>query len=143
MEPQKFQLINETLQDKRRLIAAGKIQRWEVVKWAVTLNVGLATASLVTAARPAMFFLCLAVSVVSIGLIYYYNSGMTDTRRVAINLKKVLSDEVVDTDALSTEEPYPANPADLKNYDQVECTLFSFIIAFSITPSLLVWALNL
>jgi len=31
--------------DDRRLIAAGKTYRWDVVKWAVTVNMGLAGAS--------------------------------------------------------------------------------------------------
>jgi hypothetical protein len=31
------------LEDTRKLIAAGKVQRWDVVKWAVSVNIGLAT----------------------------------------------------------------------------------------------------
>jgi hypothetical protein len=34
------------IDDNRRLIAAGKAYRWDVVKWAVTLNVALAGASI-------------------------------------------------------------------------------------------------
>ena len=33
------------LDDHRRLIAAGKTQRWDIVKWAVTVNIALAGAS--------------------------------------------------------------------------------------------------
>jgi hypothetical protein len=31
--------------DRRALIAAGKVQRWEVTKWVVTVNFALAAAS--------------------------------------------------------------------------------------------------
>jgi len=34
------------IDDNQRLIAAGKNQRWHVVKWAVTINVALAAASI-------------------------------------------------------------------------------------------------
>ena len=40
-----FQVITAALDDCRKLIAAGKVQRWEVVKWGVAVNVGLATAA--------------------------------------------------------------------------------------------------
>jgi hypothetical protein len=33
------------LDDHRRLIAAGKTHRWDIVKWAVTVNLALAGAS--------------------------------------------------------------------------------------------------
>ena len=39
-------IIAPCLDDHRRLIAAGKSQRWDVVKWAVTINMALAAASI-------------------------------------------------------------------------------------------------
>ena len=38
-----FQVIVSALDDCRRLIAAGKVQRWDVVKWGPAINIGLAT----------------------------------------------------------------------------------------------------
>jgi hypothetical protein len=35
----------DVIEDHRRLIAAGKVYRWDVIKWAVTINVALAGAS--------------------------------------------------------------------------------------------------
>jgi hypothetical protein len=40
-----FQVIASALDDCRRLIAAGKMQRWDVVKWGVTVNTALAAAA--------------------------------------------------------------------------------------------------
>lgn len=37
-------------------MAAGKVQRWEVTKWAVTANVALAAASAATGEFHVMFF---------------------------------------------------------------------------------------
>ncbi len=45
-----FQVIAAALDDCRRLIAAGKVQRWDVVKWGVTVNTALGAA----AATPAV-----------------------------------------------------------------------------------------
>ena len=41
-----FQIATLYLTDCQRLIAAYKALRWDVVKWAVAINVGLAAASL-------------------------------------------------------------------------------------------------
>jgi hypothetical protein len=46
MTPEEFKFACSSLDDNRKLIAAGKSQRWEVIKWAVALNVGLATVSI-------------------------------------------------------------------------------------------------
>ena len=37
-----LQVIFSALDDCRRLIAASKVQRWDAVKWGVTVNVALA-----------------------------------------------------------------------------------------------------
>jgi hypothetical protein len=37
-----YKVLEAWHSDSRALIAAGKVQRWEVVKWAVTANVALA-----------------------------------------------------------------------------------------------------
>ena len=40
-----FAIASLLLQDQQKLIAAGKVQRWDVVKWTITVNLALATAS--------------------------------------------------------------------------------------------------
>jgi hypothetical protein len=50
---EQFQFAASALDDIRKLIAAGKSQRWEVTKWAVGLNIALATASVAIDREPA------------------------------------------------------------------------------------------
>ena len=45
MQDQDFAIASLLLQDQQRLIAAGKVQRWDVVKWTTAVNLALATAS--------------------------------------------------------------------------------------------------
>ena len=40
-----FTALHACLEDNRRLIAAGKVQRWEVFKWAVAVIIALTTAA--------------------------------------------------------------------------------------------------
>ena len=46
MNEHEFHVACAILEDHRKLIAAGKSQRWDVIKWAVTINVALTTASI-------------------------------------------------------------------------------------------------
>jgi hypothetical protein len=45
MDANDFSVVSSALDDYRRLIAAGKIQRWDVVKWGVTVDLALAAVS--------------------------------------------------------------------------------------------------
>jgi hypothetical protein len=45
MNDREFHVACAILDDIRKLIAAGKSQRWDVIKWVVALNAALATAS--------------------------------------------------------------------------------------------------
>ena len=65
-----------SLDDYRAVIAAGKVQRWDVVKWAVTLNLAFATVSVIWdqktpglfAPRTILFALASAVMVAAVAL---------------------------------------------------------------------------
>jgi hypothetical protein len=46
MNEHEFHVACAILDDQRKLIAAGKSQRWDVIKWALMINVALATASI-------------------------------------------------------------------------------------------------
>jgi hypothetical protein len=52
MSDKEFQVLCATLEDQRRLIAAGKAQRWDVIKWGVSINLGLATVAAVAGSKP-------------------------------------------------------------------------------------------
>jgi len=72
------------IDDDRRLIAAGKTYRWDVVKWAVTVNMGLAGASVVLKQNENAkgLFCLLAVGVVILSglLLWEINRRMTKAR---------------------------------------------------------------
>jgi len=104
-DEEELKVIYSALDDQRRLIAAGKVQRWDVVKWGVTVNVALATA---TAAIPfegafdllglAMpfslipFGLAVVVALISWRLVLHYNRRTTgardDVTRLVCQMKK-------------------------------------------------------
>ena len=63
MNEHEFHVACAILDDDRKLIAAGKSQRWDVIKWAVTVNVALATASIIAVRESAnagkwLFLVC-------------------------------------------------------------------------------------
>src|SRR5215831_12939814 len=92
-EHEELKVIYSALDDQRRLIAAGKVQRWDVVKWGVTINVALAAATaaipfegafdLLGSAVPFSlipFGLAVVVALVSRRLVLHYNRRTTGAR---------------------------------------------------------------
>src|SRR5260370_32407457 len=77
MKTQEFQIAYADLADHQRLIAAGKTQRWDVVKWAVTVNLALVAAAI---ASQYNFFSASIVTFFGAVLILYYNLTFTRTR---------------------------------------------------------------
>jgi hypothetical protein len=59
MTPDDFKIACVNLEDCNRLVAAGKIQRWDVVKWAVTTNLALATVSVALREAHVGFLFCI------------------------------------------------------------------------------------
>jgi hypothetical protein len=117
------------LTETRALIAAGKLQRWDVVKWAVTVNLALATAAIALKGSELLFFLfSLFVAVVGLGLVIHYNSRMTKSREFAGKLEGELG---------SLKDPEPPKTA---TYDCQELVAFKLILIFSIIPAALIFA---
>jgi hypothetical protein len=69
VEGQRFDFIKSTLEDARRLIATAKAQRWDVLKWAVALNVGLAGAVIIKSDKPGMSVWWVAVAAAAVAAI--------------------------------------------------------------------------
>jgi hypothetical protein len=67
-------------EDNCKLVAAGKMQRWDVVKWVVSVNLALASASAISG-KSQLAFCALAVIVAVLGaiLVSHYNLRMTVT----------------------------------------------------------------
>jgi hypothetical protein len=105
-DEEELKVIYSALDDQRRLIAAGKVQRWDVVKWGVTVNVALATATALIQFKGAFdvcglavpfsfipVILAMTVAVVSLVLVLYYNKSATDARSDATHLVNQMKDK--------------------------------------------------
>jgi hypothetical protein len=82
-EEKEFQIAVGFLEDCRRQIAVYKVQRWDVVKWGVTVNLALAVAAAAPALadfRPYLLLLSCGVAFASWRLIVHYNERMTGFR---------------------------------------------------------------
>jgi hypothetical protein len=129
-DDRQFKTASAVLDDERRLIAALKLQRWDVVKWAVTVNIALAAvaATIKTALVSGLLLFSLAVLVAVIGetLMLYYNHRLTNTRDDALKTKKHLENFGVDFAFTGT----PAKEKD-SGYDWQELVIFSVILTLS------------
>jgi hypothetical protein len=122
--------------DMRAMIAAAKVQRWEVLKWAATLNIALAAAAAGFKRSPAAFFMiAVIIAVFGVGLIFYYNRRLTLTRARLPLLHKFLKDNVIDLKETVGLEYGMVKRSD---YDKDELHLFALIVGFSVLPSFLI-----
>jgi hypothetical protein len=131
MDDKEFSVVCSAMEDCRRLIAAGKSQRWDVVKWAVTVNVALATAAAAIGPAPGpSFTLFVVAELVSIGagyLVWHYNRRMTGARATAVHLAQVLDKNGVHYDTLlrtDSEHTYSSGML----YDKQELIAFAIIL---------------
>jgi hypothetical protein len=151
-----FQIIVSAMDDCRRFIAAGKVQRWDVVKWGVTVNTGLAAAT-VFGGNIAPFLFAIAVAVVSLLLVWHYNKRVTGARQTAITLTKCLKDSFeIDYDDITQPKPAQTNRfweyfSCLKptgsyyageGYDWQEMLIFSAVLGASAVLVLLAYAVS-
>lgn len=86
MNDRQFAIASLLMQENLRGIAAGKVQRWEVVKWAVTVNLAV-TAALASSANLHKWSLLFsifagAVSLTSVYLLSHYNRRTTGYRKM-------------------------------------------------------------
>ena len=102
------------LDDYRRLIAAGKTQRWDVVKWAVTINTALTAASIALwqqqsrdpgPAGRSLLLLAYVVAVIAALLVLEVNRGMTCTRRGSRKPEKFLCERRIDVSKITESDP--------------------------------------
>jgi hypothetical protein len=129
-----LQVIFSALDDCRRLIAAGKVQRWDVVKWGVAVNVGLATAAAAIPFKSAFSFipfgLAVLVAIMSALLMRHYNLRLTRTRDDARYLVDQVSKKGIDFDSIvgtNVAFDYAKGP----DYDKEELRIFKWILVMS------------
>ena len=136
MNQHEFQVCCAILDDCRRLIAAGKVQRWDVVKWAVTVNLALATASIaLTSVRGGILALSMFVAVVAALVVLYYNDRMTKTRNDSVGIEKYLMNNDVNFKAITGKEPEEVGFW----YDLEDLLIFAVILVLSIGPAFVLY----
>ena len=132
-EEKEFEVAASILEDCRRYIAAHKIQRWDVVKWGVSVNLILAVAAATPALAEVRYYLLLlscGVAAASWLLVRHYNQRMTGTRKQAETTVSWLMKKGIDYDAILGESTKAAY-ASRENYDHQELRLFAWILGVS------------
>jgi hypothetical protein len=134
MTDKELQVIFSALDDCRRLIAAGKVQRWDVIKWGVAVNVGLATAAAAIPFKGASSFipfgLGVLVAIMSWLLMSHYNLRLTRTRDDARYLVDQIDKKGIDYDGIvgtNVALDYAKGP----DYDKEELRIFKLILIVS------------
>ena len=133
VEEKQMGLAIGILEDCRRQIAAYKGQRWDVVKWGVTVNLALAVAAAASGSDEARLFLLLLSCAVALGgwiLVRHYNSRMTGARQQAVGVIEWLRQKSIDYDSI-TGESSNAGYAGGENYDRQELKIFAWILGAS------------
>jgi hypothetical protein len=129
------------LDDHRRLIAAGKTHRWDIVKWAVTINVALAGASVTLKHQgghaPELFWwLALGVVILSVCLMWEISRRMTVTRNDSRAPQNFLTEHGINVVRVTVKQP---STEDEMNYDKQESRIYSLILLASAAPAFLLW----
>jgi len=129
------------LDDHRRLIAAGKTQRWDIVKWAVTVNIALAGASVTLKhqdGNATWLFLSLTLGVVALcgWLMAEITRRMTAARNDSRTPEKFLLERGISIAKVTGK----ASPEKYKwTYDEEELLIYGSILVASIAPAFLLW----
>ncbi len=156
-EDRLFSTVNASLENERRLIAAGKLQRWDLTKWVVTTNGALAAASIAllkfgtdqTEPRwlyPALTSLgvlvfgmmAVLVSFVASGVMWHYSERrIGGSRKAARRFQQYLEDKFhIDVLQIGGHDKGQLP----SNYDQEETSFFNRVVFLSAMPAVLVAA---
>jgi hypothetical protein len=135
MNQHEFEFASAVLDDCRKLIAAGKAQRWDVVKWTVTVNIAVATASIALKDPKIgwlLFWLSVFVAALGAALTISYNFRMTNTRNDSVVPETYLSNNGIDFLAITGRKPKRVGFF----YDWQELLFFLLILGASTIPAL-------
>jgi len=134
MEEKEFQIACAALDDSRKVIAAGKVQRWDVVKWGVSVNLALATVSVPIGRNWLFAILSIFVLVASLALVLHYNNRMTGARTSAIDITERLKKFKIDYKSIAGADPVQAYSKGCA-YDLQELILFILVLVLSMLPT--------
>jgi hypothetical protein len=127
MTDKEFQIACLYLQDCQRLIAAGKSQRWDVVKWVFTVNTALGVASAVAQkAQGYVFGLSLLIAVLGWILIRHYDHRVKGARQASDRPVQYLKNQGIDIDSITGGTATYGDTARL--YDLPELAGFAYAL---------------
>jgi hypothetical protein len=123
------------MDDARRLIAAAKIQRWDVVKWVITAVFALTTAEIAIGRSRSVFVLLSALmAALGVALVWHYNRRATGARKALLEYKTFLEERVAGL-------PRPAGKRDLQTlvtYDYEELLMFNLCMISAVILPIMV-----
>jgi hypothetical protein len=122
--------------DRRALIAAGKIQRWEVMKWVVTANFTLGAVSAATRQFHLLFTVFAGlIVVIGLALLWHHNLRITQYRQSLASVNTFIRENVIDLNMIGKTVFDRAKDV---NHDDREMYLFYGTTLLSVFPTLLV-----
>jgi hypothetical protein len=129
------------IDDHRRLVAAGKMHRWDMVKWAVTVNIALAGASVTLGQQDGnvkglFCLLAFGVVILSVSLMWEITRRMTAARNDSLAPEKFLIEQGVDVVRVTGNRPPQKYEL---SYDKQELRIYVLILLASASPAFLLW----
>jgi hypothetical protein len=129
------------IDDHRRLVAAGKMHRRDIVKWAVTVNLALAGASVTLRQQDSnvkglFCLLAFGVFILSTLLMWEITRRMTAARNDSLVPEKFLVEQGVDVVRVIGRllpQQYGLS------YDKEELRIYVLILLASASPAFLLW----
>jgi hypothetical protein len=140
MTNKEFQIACLIWNDSNAMIAAGKVQHWDVVKWALAVNLGLAAVSIVKDAGSLLVALSILVALVGQFLVSRYNRRMTGARAAANRAVDFLKANEIDIDRIQGPPDLSRGPPEHRDYE--ELATFSILLACSILPVFGAWIVS-
>jgi hypothetical protein len=141
LQDEEFKFAHSYLDDNRKLIAAGKAQRWDATKWIVGLNAGLATASIAINQKPAasgIFGIAILLAFIGTWLVIVYSSRMTGARNDALAVYDWLTKAGIPCQQIAGRERDWSTRRTWK-HDKPEVLTLVAVIYLSCIPSFVAW----
>ena len=127
-----------SLEDCRKVIAALKLQRWEVVKWTIATNFGLATASAFTGQFPVLALLiAVVVAFTGMGIMVHLFWRLTNTRNDTRHIDLYLEAHGV-PELRAIHRKFPEQEYNV-SYEWQELVFFLVVIVTSVGPAVAVY----
>jgi hypothetical protein len=124
MTSEEFKAACLIWEDTQKVIGAAKVQRWDVVKWTVGLNVAIATAAVFSKAAGLAFLFSIVVAAIGLMLVAHYFWRLTNARSDAEYVVGYLQGQQVNVAAMTRPPGQGAPSGESLWYDWQELLAF-------------------